>query len=84
MLPPDEKNRVRLSAGLYDATLVALHRLWVNRDDFIKNKADIKRRLRSEIAHPSNGPVITGQANTSQAVRDRITLVQRVLTGEAG
>jgi hypothetical protein len=82
MLPPDEKQRVRLSAGLYDATLVALHRLWPRREEFQANIAAIKQRLQAQIEHDANGPIITGQANTSQAVRDRISLLQRVLTGE--
>lgn len=83
MLPPDEKQRVRLSAGLYDATLVALHRSWNQKAEFQSNSAQIKARLQAEIRHSENGPIITGQANTAQAVRDRISLVQRVLTGES-
>ncbi|WP_084013537.1 DUF262 domain-containing protein [Mesorhizobium sp. LNJC384A00] len=84
LLPPDEKDRIRISAALYDATLVALHRLWGQREKFVADAPAIRERLQNEFKHEANGPIITGQANTAQAVRDRIGIAQRVLTGVAG
>lgn len=84
LLPPDEKGRERLSAALYDATLVALHRLWAHRADFEAKRAEIKQRMLDEYATGASAQILTGQGNTAQAVKDRITLIEKILKEGAG
>ena len=78
-LPPDEKGRERLSAALYDASLVAIHRQWPHVPKFQNSRNSIKKRLEVEFQNAESGPVLTGQGNTAQAVRDRISLIERIL-----
>jgi hypothetical protein len=74
----------QISAALYDASLVALHRQWAHADDF-KGAADaIKVRLNEEFANEHSGPVLTGQGNTAQAVKDRISLLETIMLEGAG
>ncbi len=84
VLPPDEKGRGRISAALYDATLVAVDRLWQKRDKLVAAKDAIQDRLRDEFANEESAPVLTGQGNTAQAVRERIGLIERILSEGAG
>ncbi len=84
ILPPDEKGRERLSAALYDATLVALHRNWRHLEALEAASAAIRRRLQDEYRNVESAPILTGQGNTAQAVKDRISLLERILTEGAG
>jgi len=79
LLPPDEKGRERLSAALYDASLVAIHRQWPHVSKFIEQSEAVKARLAAEIANPESAPILTAQGNTAQAVKDRISLIENVL-----
>lgn len=78
LLPPDELGRERISAALYDSTVVALHRLWQDHERFLGKKTGIRKRLRLELKREGSIPLLTGQANTAQAVKDRITLMEKV------
>lgn len=78
-LPPDEKGRVRISAALYDASMVALDRQWSERDKIAADKEAVKARLTTTLADPDKLALLTGQANTAQAVRDRIDLMESIL-----
>jgi hypothetical protein len=84
LLPPDEKGRERMSAALYDASLVALHRRWEHADAFSSAADPIKARLKQEFSIEESGPILTGQGNTAQAVKDRIELLERILLEGAG
>jgi hypothetical protein len=84
LLPPDEKGRERLSAAIYDATLVALNRLFEHRAAFVANRDAIKQHLRALFDQGDTAHILTGQGNTAQAVRDRISLIERVLKEGAG
>ncbi|MES1973111.1 MAG: DUF262 domain-containing protein [Pseudomonadota bacterium] len=79
LLPPDEKGRERVSAALYDATLVALNRQWQFSDTLLAAAPKIRGRLLVEFANEESGSVLTGQGNTAQAVRDRIELLEMIL-----
>lgn len=84
LLPPDEKGRQRLSAALYDATLVALYRIGGSYDRIINNKKEITNLLENEFDNPESAPVLTAQGNTAQAVKDRINLLKRIIEEGAG
>jgi hypothetical protein len=79
LLPPDEKDRRRVSAALYDSTMVALHRLDRDVADYLSRRNKIKKALNREL-NSENLKLLTGQENTAQAVKDRITLMQTVLS----
>ena len=79
LLPEDERGRRRMSAGLYDATTVALDRLWNRVDRFLQAEEGIQARLAKEFENEDSIPLLTGQANTAQAVKDRIALMEKIL-----
>lgn len=79
LLLPDEKGRERLSAALYDATLVALQRLDINEEKLNASRDAIKERLQAEFQDADSAPILTGQANTAKAVRERIALLERII-----
>jgi hypothetical protein len=79
LLPPDEKGRERLSAALYDSTLVALHRIGGSPEPLIAAGEAIRARLHTEFQNEESAPILTGQGNTAQAVRDRISLLRRII-----
>jgi len=83
-LPPDEKGRQRVSAAIYDATLVALHRLWKYQPELKKHARAIQKALQAAYGRNENSTLLTGQQNTAQAVRDRITLLESVFKKGAG
>ena len=83
-LPPDEKGRERISAALYDATLVALDQVWQSKDVLRAASVAIKHRLAEEFTNEESAPILTGQGNTAQAVRDRIGLLRRIMCEGAG
>lgn len=78
-LPPDEKGRQKISASLYEATMVALHRLWEHRQVLKNRSEEIRGRLKKELARELNSPLLTGYGNTAQAVRHRIKLMEDIL-----
>lgn len=78
-LPSPQNGRERLSAAIYDASMVALDSLWNRRDEINADKQDIQRRMREATQNPSNMPIMTGQKNTANAVRDRIKLMRNIL-----
>ena len=83
-LPPGEKGRVRISAALYDATLVAIQRQSKNSSIFAAKASSIKERLAKEFKNTDSGPILTGQGNTAQAVKDRIELLEKILLQGSG
>lgn len=83
-LPPDEKGRQKISASLYEATMVALHRLWEHRELFKNRCEGIRERLEKELTRELNSPLLTGYGNTAQAVRNRIKLMEGILKESTG
>ncbi|MFC3165306.1 DUF262 domain-containing protein [Ciceribacter thiooxidans] len=79
-LLPDEKNRIRVSAAIYDASMVAIDKLWHSRVAIEQNKQGVLQRMKAALSDPKDLTTLTGQGNTAQAVRDRISLMERVLT----
>ncbi|MBX5023039.1 DUF262 domain-containing protein [Rhizobium lentis] len=79
-LLPDEKNRVRVSAAIYDASMVAIDKLWHSRAGIEHNKPVVLQRMQTALSSPDDLITLTGQGNTAQAVRDRINLMERVFT----
>lgn len=78
-LPPDERGRVRISAALYDASMAALNQLWDRRAEIEADKGLVQTRLASALQDEEQLALLTGQANTAQAVRKRIVLMANIL-----
>jgi hypothetical protein len=82
LLPPDEKGRQRVSAAMYDASMVAINQLWDFRSDIQSDAANVRTRLAKTLEDPNRLPILTGQGNTAQAVKDRIDLMKTILRPE--
>ena len=78
-LPPDEKGRERVSAAIYDASMVAIDDLWDRRLTILADKANIQQRMTQAFADQTAMIILTGQQNTANAVRQRITLMRSIL-----
>jgi hypothetical protein len=78
-LPPDEKGRERVSAAIYDASMVAINDRWDSRKKIETDKANVQRRMASATADATALIILTGQQNTANSVRQRITLLRSIL-----
>lgn len=78
-IPGQTDRKAKLSAALYDATMVAVDRVWQQRDSVQADQVAVKTRLAQAIADDDNYELIVGRKNTAEAVRDRIDLMQSIL-----
>ena len=78
-LPPDENGRDRISAAMYDASMVAIDRNWEQRADIRADKENIQARMKAVMNDPENLPILNGQHNTANGIRERIELMRRIL-----
>ncbi len=76
----DEREKV--SAALYDASMVALDRVWDRRAGIQDNKAGVFARLEEAIESDASYELIVGRRNTADSVKGRIDLLQEVLLPE--
>lgn len=77
----DQKERV--SAAVYDASMVALNKVWNQRDAIAADKARVVARMAAASSDADKYEVLVGRGNTAEAVKDRISLVQNVLVASA-
>lgn len=82
MLPPDEKGRERVSAAIYDASMVAINLLWAFRAEIQANAPEVRARMAITAADPDELAILTGQGNTAKAVKDRINLMRSIFRPE--
>ena len=78
-LPPDDKGRRRLSAAIYDASMVAINSLWDSRNEIEADKANVQDRMAKTMKSEDKLAILTGQKNTANAVRERINLMRQIL-----
>jgi hypothetical protein len=78
-LPPSEKGSERISAAIYDASMVAANELWEFRSGIFDDKENVIARMNSALNTQTISAVLTGQANTAQGVKDRITTIKEIL-----
>jgi hypothetical protein len=79
LLPHRDNARERVSAAIYDASMVAVNDLWAKRKNMEVNKANIQLRMANATSDTDTITTLTGQGNTANAVRDRITLMRSIL-----
>ena len=78
-LPRTDTSRERVSAAIYDASMVAVDSLWERREEIRSDKDAVRRRMQEAINDGDTLPVLTGQRNTAEAVRARISLMREIL-----
>ena len=78
-LPSDENGRDRISAAMYDASMVAIDRNWEQRAGIRADKENIQARMKAVMNDPENLPILNGQHNTANGIRERIELMRRIL-----
>lgn len=78
-LEPDDRGRRRISAAIYDASMVAIDDLWSKRDTISNDKLGVQERMKSAIQGQDTSIILTGQQNTANAVRERINLIRKIL-----
>ena len=77
LLPPDDTGKQRISVALFDAFMVALYRRINRIPDFIERRQEIQSGIAESLARDLE--LLTGRANTAQAIKDRINEIGRVL-----
>jgi len=82
LLPPDEKGRQRVSAALYDSSMVAIDELWLHRREIMDDAAGVRQRMVDAAADPDLLPILTGHGNTAAAVKQRIALLRDIFRPE--
>jgi len=82
VLPPDEKGRVRVSAALYDASMVAINSVWPFSEEVMNDAPSVRQRMTAALATPEGITILTGQGNTANAVRERINLMRKIFRPE--
>ncbi len=75
----DTRRGYRLSVGLYDAVMIALDRLWLQRERLIKKKDGIQRAVTDVLEDADSRELIVGSANTAHAIASKIDLMESLL-----
>lgn len=81
-LLPDEKGIIRISAAIYDASMVAANELWQHKDVILADAAGVRSRMKATLEDADQVTVLTGSGNTANSVRDRIALMKKILRPE--
>lgn len=78
LLPADGKGRARVSAAMYDSSMVAINNLWNRRGEVIADAVEVRRRLSEALEASEQLSILTGQGNTAKAVKERIALMTNI------
>lgn len=73
----------RFSRPLFDALMIAIDRLWDDRQTLITNKQALVRHLQVVLARKRAYGILIGRPNTADAVRKRISLLEKELRAAA-
>lgn len=71
-----DDGKIKSSLPFYDAVIVACDRQFESRSRLIRRKATLKKGLRDIFAHDDNYELIVGRANTADAIKKRLDLVE--------
>ena len=81
-LPPDEKGNVRISAAIYDASMVAANQLYNHKNTILTDAAGVRARMQATLSDQEQFTVLTGSGNTANSIRARIALMRTILQPE--
>ena len=71
-------SREKVSFALYDASMVAIDRLWSRKDDIKNDSSGVLRRLTAALGDREKYELIVGRRNTAEAVKGRIELLEQI------
>jgi hypothetical protein len=77
----DAKGKLKLSIPLYDGIMVAIFRLWDEREKLVEKKVDVAHRVDKLIGNPKTYEVIVGRPNTSTAIKERLGILTEAIGG---
>ena len=83
-----KSDRKRVSAGLYEASMVAIDKLWKFKDNILANQNQVIDRLEKATQNEEDRSIIVGRRSIKgresavQAVHDRINLVKNIMLPE--
>jgi len=69
----------RVSAAVYDAAMVAINRVWDQREKIISDKESVIQRMTTANLDEEKYEILVGRGNTAESVRSRISLMQDIL-----
>lgn len=82
MIPANNDRKRTLSAALYDASMVAMDRVWSQREQIERDRERVYDRLSSAIDDDDKYELIVGRKNTAESVHERIELLTKILLPE--
>ena len=84
-IPSGKSGRKRVSIGLYEASMVAIDKLWKFKDNIIADQNQVIDRLEKATRNEEKHSIIVGRRSVKgresavQAVQDRINLVKKIM-----
>ncbi|WP_186056166.1 DUF262 domain-containing protein [Burkholderia gladioli] len=81
VIPASETATEKHSAPLYDAIMVALHRLKSRRNELLGAAEALRDALATSMADPDFFALIVGRANTAESIKQRIKAVEDLFVG---
>lgn len=76
---PDTKSNLKLSQPLFDATMIAVDRLYDFWDTFIERKRKIQSDLIKKLKDKDTYDLIVGKPGTAKAIKDRANFMKEFL-----
>jgi hypothetical protein len=77
-LPADEKGHERISASIYDGSMVAIDQLWGFQTEIRQDQDNVRVRMQAAMRDASQLGILTGQGNSANAIRERISLIKSI------
>ena len=68
-LLPDERGHDRVSAAIYDASMVAINGYWKHREQIKADKTNVQLRMKRATADTDIVHILTGQQNEKESIR---------------
>lgn len=75
------KDQDKVSPPFYDAIVIACDRQFSNKDQLVRKRADLKLELEKAVADEDTYELIVGRANTAEAIKKRLDLVEKIFIG---
>lgn len=82
-LSTESGSRARPVAGVYDAVMVALDKLWTEAPTLLAQKSKIQAAYHQLVKAEASTGSLTGSANTAKDIRSRLQLVENVFRSQA-
>jgi hypothetical protein len=77
----DGNGRSKLSQPLYDATMIAIDRLYDYADLLIEKSNELTSALRKALVNPNIYEIIVARPNTAESIKKRLDIVEQIIRG---